>query len=263
MRPLTLPVSQTRNRQTPQSSGVKTPAQIDLPARLKPCPDGVRWLLTGTTILMFACAPLASYAQEHSAQGGQSVPPSTSTDQDKDKPASSTAGTQTPQTSPAQTSLGDVARKTRDEKKPAKPVKVFTNDNIPTSGGLSLAGATPSASDKSNGDAAANASTGADPSASSRGKQEKEWRDKFAKLRQKLETDKASVDVMQRELGTLSLQYYPDPNKAMQQQLSRDDINKKTAEIEAKKKEIAADQQAIDDAEDDLRKAGGDPGWAR
>jgi hypothetical protein len=68
---------------------------------------------------------------------------------------------------------------------------------------------------------------------------------------------------MQRELGTLSLQYYPDPNKGMQQQLSRDDINKKTADIETKKKEIAADQQAIDDAEDDLRKAGGDPGWAR
>lgn len=224
----------------------------------------MRSLLTTTAIMMFACTPLASHAQEHSAQGGQSVPPSTSAgDQDKDKSSSSTAGTQTPQTAPGQTSLGDVARKTREEKKPAKPAKVFTNDNIPTSGGLSLAAATPAASDKSGGDAAAAASASTDSSASSRSKDEKEWRDKFAKLRQKLETDKQAVDVMQRELGTLSLQYYPDPNKAMQQQLSRDDINKKAAEIEAKKKEIAADQQAIDDAEDDLRKAGGDPGWAR
>ena len=49
----------------------------------------------------------------------------------------------------------------------------------------------------------------------------------------------------------------------MQQQLTRDDINKKTADIDAKTEQIEADQQAIDDAEDDLRKAGGDPGWAR
>jgi len=223
----------------------------------------MRALLTTTAILVFACAPLASYAQEHSAQGGQSVPPSAPADKDKDKSTNSTAGTQTPQTPAAQTSLGDVARKTREEKKPAKPVKVFTNDNIPTSGGLSLAAATPAASDKSGGEASASASTSTDTSASSRDKQEKEWRDKFAKLRQKLATDKESLSVMQRELGTLSLQYYPDPNKGMQQQLSRDDINKKTADIETKKKEIAADQQAIDDAEDDLRKAGGDPGWAR
>lgn len=68
---------------------------------------------------------------------------------------------------------------------------------------------------------------------------------------------------MQRELGVLNMQYYSDPVKAMQQEYSRDDINKKTAEIDAKKKGIDADEQAISDAEDDLRKAGGDPGWAR
>jgi hypothetical protein len=59
------------------------------------------------------------------------------------------------------------------------------------------------------------------------------------------------------------VQYYNDPVKAMQQQLSRDDINKKTADIDAKKKQIEADQQAIDDAQDELRKSGGDPGWGR
>jgi hypothetical protein len=221
----------------------------------------MRALLTTTAIAIFVCAPLASYAQEHSAQGGQSVPPPTAADQDKSKSTTASAGTQTPQTPAAQSSLGDLARKTREEKKATKPVKVFTNDNIPTSGGLSLAGASAANSDKPGGEASA--STGTGTSAPSRDTREKEWRDKFAKLRQKLATDKENLDVMQRELGTLSLQYYPDPNKAMQQQLSRDDINKKTADIEAKKKEIAADQQAIDDAEDDLRKAGGDPGWAR
>jgi hypothetical protein len=68
---------------------------------------------------------------------------------------------------------------------------------------------------------------------------------------------------MQRELAVLDLQNYSDPVKAMQQNLTRGDINDKTAKIAAKQKEIDADKQAISDAEDDLRKAGGDPGWAR
>jgi hypothetical protein len=68
---------------------------------------------------------------------------------------------------------------------------------------------------------------------------------------------------MQRELGVLDVQYYNNPVQAMQQELTRSDINDKTSKIDAKKKDIEADQQAIDDAEDELRKAGGDPGWAR
>jgi hypothetical protein len=68
---------------------------------------------------------------------------------------------------------------------------------------------------------------------------------------------------MQRELGVLDLQYYNDPMKGMQQGLTRGDINEKTGKIAAKQKEIDADKQAISDAEDDLRQAGGDPGWAR
>ena len=80
---------------------------------------------------------------------------------------------------------------------------------------------------------------------------------------QKLATDQADLDVMQRELGVLDVQNYSDPVKAMQQALTRSDINKKAADIDAKTKEIEADKQAIADAEDDLRKAGGDSGWAR
>jgi hypothetical protein len=68
---------------------------------------------------------------------------------------------------------------------------------------------------------------------------------------------------MQRELGVLDVQNYSDPVKAMQQEMTRSDINQKTADIDAKSKQIDADKQAIADAEDDLRKAGGDPGWSR
>ena len=47
------------------------------------------------------------------------------------------------------------------------------------------------------------------------------------------------------------------------QQYSRDDIDKLTADIDAKKQQIADDEKAIDDLHDQLRHEGGDPGWLR
>ncbi len=156
---------------------------------------------------------------------------------------------------PQQESLGDVARKAREAKKDeTKPAKVFTNENIPGEGVISTVGkqAAPKDGDADATDAKAGAAGG-----------EKAWRDKFAALRGKLARDQEDLTVMQRELGVLNLQNYSDPVKAMQQELTRDDINKKTSDIDAKTQLIKADQQAIDDAEDALRKSGGDSGWAR
>jgi hypothetical protein len=175
--------------------------------------------------------------------------------QQSDSQAKSSA--QTSQPAPEQKeSLAAAARRAREEKKEQpKPAKVFTNDNVPTSGGISSVGETPAA--PAGGDAA-----GGTPAASS-ADQEKVWREKFSKLRHKVEQDQQELDVMQRELGVLDVQYYNNPVKAMQQELTRSDINKKTSDIDAKKAQVEADKQAISDAEDDLRKAGGDPGWAR
>lgn len=155
-------------------------------------------------------------------------------------------------------SLAEAAKKARAaEKNAPKTARVFTNDNIPTAGGVSEVGS------ETSGDSGAGANDQAKGSAKTGAtNDEATWRGRFAKLRHKLEQDQAELDIMQRELGVLNMQYYSDPNKAMQQQLSRDDIDKKSAAIDAKKKQVAEDQQAISDAEDDLRKAGGDPGWA-
>ncbi len=167
--------------------------------------------------------------------------------------AASTTMTETP--AQQQESLAEAARKAREAKKDStKPPTVFTNDNIPTQGGISTVGG-PS-SDKHDDADKANSKSGDANS-------EKAWRDKFATLRAKLARDTEDLNVMQRELGVLDLQNYSDPVKAMQQSLTRDDINKKTAEIDAKAQAIKADQQAIDDAQDDLRKSGGDSGWGR
>ena len=155
-------------------------------------------------------------------------------------------------------SLADAARRVREQKKEApKATKVFTNDNLreaAAEAAAAPAGAAPAAPGKAEGAAAGAAAAAPDEAA---------WRAKFASLRHKLEQDQADLAVMQRELATLSLQKYDDPNKAMAQQFSREDINKKTADIEAREKQIDADKQAIDDAETELRKSGGNSGWAR
>ena len=190
----------------------------------------------------------------HGAQGPQSAAAAGANSQGNTASQTTASGSDSTTPQPiTEDALAAAARKAREQKKEsAKSPKVFTNDNIPSTGGVSTL-ATASAAPDNNG-GAATTPAGAD---------EKAWRQKFADLHHKLDQDKENLDVMQRELGVLDVQYYGDPVKAMQQQYSREDINKKTAAIEAKKKEIDSDQQAIDDAEDALRKAGGDPGWAR
>jgi hypothetical protein len=185
-------------------------------------------------------------------QQGDSTPPGQNQAQTSAQSGSTAPTAQS--TSPQQDSLADAARKARESKKDVpKAAKVFDNDNMPSQGGISTVGTTKEAKE---GQAGA-----ADAAASPNG--EKAWRDRFANLRAKLKRDQEDADVMQRELGVLNLQNYSDPVKAMQQELTRADINKKTADIDAKQKQVQADQQAIDDAEEELRKSGGDAGWAR
>lgn len=167
---------------------------------------------------------------------------------------------------PAGDSLAAAARKAREAKKDSSQpgtARVFDNDTIPKQGGVSSVGAAEDASAaSSDGSASSGVATSATGGAAG-GNDEKAWRDRFAKLRTKLKQDEDALSVMQRELGVLDVQYYNDPNKAMQQNLTRSDINAKTAKIDAGKQTVEADKQAISDAEDELRKSGNDIGWSR
>ncbi len=207
----------------------------------------------------------AQQSQESQQAAAQSSAPASAPAATAQAPSSqSTVVSPPPQTTDP---LVAAARKAREQKKDqagAKPPRVFNNDNIPTQGGVSSVGQNPSADAADATDAAAGAAAapGSGPSASS-GSDEKGWRKRFEQLHKKLAQDQDELDIMQRELGVLDVQYYDDPVKSMQQGYSRSDINEKTGKIEAKKKAIEADQQAISDAEDELQRAGGDPGWAR
>lgn len=182
-----------------------------------------------------------------------------------------------PQSSSQQTGdpVADAARKAREEKQKKdaqKPKKVYTDDDIkpatpdkPEIQNASAAGATSSGTDASaaGGDQAANAQKPGDAEQKEDPNGEKAWRKRFAAQHKKIADAEKDLDVLQRELQKSSVQYYADPTKAMKEQNNRADINDKTAKIEAKKQELARLRQQLDDMEADLRKAGGDPGWAR
>jgi len=162
--------------------------------------------------------------------------------------------------------VADAARRAREQQKAApKPKKVYTDDDVkpaaPSSGGESAgaSGSSQSTAEKKQG-AAPN---GGDKSKGSGESAETRWRKRFADQRDKIATAEKELDILQRESNKSQTQYYSDPQKALMEQNSRKDINDKDAKISAKKQEIANLKQQLADMEDELRKSGGDPGWAR
>ena len=159
-----------------------------------------------------------------------------------------------------QDSVAEAARKAREKAKTAAPAKkTYTNDTVPTLRGneISVMGSNPTAVKDTAPDTAKPGEQKPEPA-----KDEAYWRKRFADARQKLDLAQKDLDVSQRELNLLQTQYYADPNKALQQQLTRDDINAKSARVDEKKEEVAKLTQAIEDLKDELRHAGGQPGWA-
>jgi hypothetical protein len=163
-----------------------------------------------------------------------------------------------PQTSTAD-SLAEAARKAKEEKKDnPKPKKVYTEDDISTKkSDVSVVG-NPAPAD-------ATATPDAATAAPAKGTltPEQKWRKAFAAQRAKIAQAEKELDVLQREESKAGLQYYSDPTKAMKEQLTRTELNEKATKIAAKKQQIADLKQQMDDMEDQLRKDGGDPGWAR
>jgi hypothetical protein len=180
--------------------------------------------------------------------------------------SSRSALTQQDQTSTGD-AVADAARKAREQKKNApKPKKVLTDDDIAAKPAESTPPVVPS--DATSGEIvkpavkpeialAQDAAQTEDPNS------EKAWRKRFAAQRKKIADAEQYLEVLQRESEKASVQYYSDPQKAMNEQFTRNEINEKNEKIAAKKKELAALRQQLSDMEDEVRRVGGDPGWAR
>ena len=171
---------------------------------------------------------------------------------------------------PQQESVAEAARKAREQKKAQpKPGKVITNDDLPAaSGGISIVGTAAASAEKGNAEAVTEAGKKAG-TAGAKGAEEEEvkgeayWRKRFAEARGKLRDADRELDILQRELNLKEMQYYPDPTKALREQYDRKEINAYRQKITDKQREVEQLRQALSDLEDELRRAGGDPGWSR
>lgn len=169
---------------------------------------------------------------------------------------------------PTEDPVADAARKARDQKKEAaKTKKVYTNEDLGDlpANAVSTLGAAPEKAEGQPGQgekAKADGTAEADKDRDKDKDQEKAWRSRFKNAYAKLAQLQKELDILQREESKAELQYYPDPQKALNEGYTRKEINDKQAKITQKQQEIDQQKQHISDMEDDLRKAGGDPGWA-
>ena len=169
------------------------------------------------------------------------------------------------------------ARKAREQKKSEpKPKKVYTNDDLgggTTPPAPAAPASTAPADASSKAEAAQRAEAAAtdgkspeadkDKSGAPNQNTEEAWRKRFREARAQLAQAEQELDILQRESQKAQVQYYNDPQKALSEQYSRKEVTDKDTKIAAKKQEIAQMKQHISDMEDDLRKPGGDSGWAR
>ncbi|MCH8269306.1 MAG: hypothetical protein IH846_17535 [Acidobacteria bacterium] len=167
-------------------------------------------------------------------------------------------------------SLVEVARQQRARKaQQGKAVKVFTNDQLSRPSSSSSRTATRAAeAQKPEGeeqmDAADTTEAGTAESArEERARLEKEYREKFAQLREELSYEERKLDVMQRELNLMQIQYYSDPNVAMREQHERGEINQRMQDLEAQKAAVEQKKAAITAMEEELRREGLPVGWSR
>ena len=177
--------------------------------------------------------------------------------------------------------LGDLARQLKAQRaKSGEKPKVFTNDDLAT---LSPSGERSAASPaKSSSKTAKEAKSGEKPATKTSGNEagkesakapqaetgeqthgEAYYHEHMSKLQDRLQIDQRELSVLEQKLGQNQMQYYPDPNKGLLQEsgpTAMSDIHKLQDQIDKKKAEIAADQEAIDDLREQLRREDGDAG---
>jgi chromosome segregation ATPase len=175
--------------------------------------------------------------------------------------------------------VADAARKAREQKKEApKPKRVYTNDDVANirSAPINVLGTPPASTQETSADNKPKDTEAKPDTKTPDGQQpakpgtsepqeseEAKWRKRFKEVRDKLARAEKELEILQREDNKAQVQYYSDPQKALNEQYSRKDINEKNAKIAAKRQEIQDLKQRLSDLDDELRKAGGDPGWAQ
>ncbi|TAM84765.1 MAG: hypothetical protein EPN47_01225 [Acidobacteria bacterium] len=160
-------------------------------------------------------------------------------------------------------SLGEIARQLKAEraKEKQKPVILYTNDNLPHVESLGIATVEPEERMKENAQA-----TGKNVPTADEERDEKYFRSKVEKIRSQMELHRRQLEVLKQQLGLARVQYYPDPQKTLEQESTpafQTEVGKLRDKIADTEKAIADDHKALDDLQQELRRSGGDAGWIR
>lgn len=94
-------------------------------------------------------------------------------------------------------------------------------------------------------------------------KDEAYWRKRFAEARRNLRAAEYEADILQREHNVALVQYDPNPTTTMLEELTRMRVSELKRKIDEKRAEVVQLRQALSELEDELRRAGGPPGWGR
>jgi len=172
-------------------------------------------------------------------------------------------------------SVADAAREARKDKRSA--ATVYTDDNIPRSAPISVAG--PSAQEPAkpadekspvkegetatagatNGEKPADAAANAKQSNASEQRDQKvaDWKAKFAKEKEAIALSTRELDVLQREYRLRAAAFYADAGNQLRNSANwaSEDRNYR-AQIEAKQKEVDAGKQKLEEMQEDARKDG-------
>ena len=151
-------------------------------------------------------------------------------------------------------SLADAARKNRTNKSATPASHVYTNDNLPSSGALSITGPAPaeppsSAESARSAAAAAKSTQNEAKEKEERDKLEKEWRERFKKQRD-------AITLVEREDAALDREIKLRPQGVACATTNL--CNDKTA----KDQQVQQEKQKLEDMKDQLRKAGLPDSWA-
>jgi len=184
---------------------------------------------------------------------------------------------QTPRPASTGPSLGDMARQLKEQRAKAfvKPRTVFTNDNLPkrppgegptAATGISTTATTTESTSAATEALKAGTKSQASVSGSEEIRDEKYYRRKMKDIQARLNIHQRELSVLEQKLSQNQVQYYSDPQKTLTQESTPafySDVHKRRSDVENKKQQIADDQKAVDDLQDQLRRDGGNPGWLR
>ena len=164
--------------------------------------------------------------------------------------------------SAAAQSLADVARREEARRKQVKkPSRVLTNKDLRPS----EAPPTPPPAAASPQAPAPEGAAPAEPEVSDdekRQKDEQTWRQRMADARQALERSQMYLDALQSKINALWADFTARDDPAQRGRIQTE-RQKALAEYDRVKAEIVADKKAVDDLEEEARRAGVPAGWLR